>query len=455
MSVARPSDDDLRDIARRYHFGLADGDVTALRAIVDTTLASYDRLDELDEPIEAPRWPRDGGRAPAAGENPYGAWAWMVDIAGAPDGPLAGRTVAVKDNICVAGVPMSNGTSLLSGYVPEADATVVERVLGAGGRVVGKAVCESLCFSGGSHTSDSGPVRNPYDITRTTGGSSSGCAALLAAGQVDLAIGGDQGGSVRIPACWSGVHALKPTWGLVPYTGAFPIEATLDHLGPMARSAADVALLLEVLAGPDGLDPRQGSGPRPEPFAGAALTGDVGGLRLGLVAEGFAWDGLSEPVVDEAVRAAAASFSRLGATVSEVSVPWHRDGIHVWNGIALEGATALMVAGNGMATNWKGRYTTSLLEHFGRARRERGDALSVTTKLNVLAGQWMSDTYLGRYYGKAQNLARALAAAYDRALADHDLLVMPTLPLRATEIPESTAPLAEQVGRALEMIPNT
>jgi Asp-tRNA(Asn)/Glu-tRNA(Gln) amidotransferase A subunit family amidase len=116
----------------------------------------------------------------------------------------------------VAGVPMRNGTVLLDGYVPDEDATVVERVLDAGGTILGKAVCESLCFSGGSHTADCPPVRNPYDPARSAGGSSSGSAALVASGAVDMAVGGGQGGSVRIPSCRSGIYGLKPTWGWCP-----------------------------------------------------------------------------------------------------------------------------------------------------------------------------------------------------------------------------------------------
>src|SRR5205823_6769227 len=197
----------------------------------------------------------------------------------------------------VAGVPMMNGTAVLEGYVPDVDATIVTRILDAAGTIRGKAACESLCFSDGSHTSDSGPVRNPYDPRRTTGGSSSGSAVLVAAGDVDLAIGGDQGGSIRIPSCWCGVYGLKPTYGLVPYTGVFPIELTLDHTGPIARSAADVALLLEVIAGPDGLDPRQPPGLRTEAYT-KRLTGDARGLRIGIVNEGFGWPN-SEPDVDD------------------------------------------------------------------------------------------------------------------------------------------------------------
>jgi len=382
----------------------------SFEALLEGFLAPYDRLDELAEPRRESRYPRDGGAPPSPEDNPLGAWAWRVRIEGAASGPLAGRTIAIKDNIAVAGVPMNNGTALLDGYRPDEDATVVERVLDAGATILGKSVCESLCFSGGSHTADSGPVRNPYDRGRSTGGSSTGSAALVAAGEVDLAIGGDQGGSVRIPSCWSGIYGLKPTWGLVPYTGAFPIETSLDHLGPMARSTRDVALLLSVLAGPDGLDSRQFAASPPTDYL-AALTGDVAGLRLALVREGFEHEGLSEADVDEAVRRAAHGYERLGAKVTEVSIPWHRDAMAVWNAVALEGATAIMVAGESIAYGAKGRYWTGLVGGFWQRRQARSDRLSATVKLTVLAGQWMADTRYGRFYAKAQNLARVAAAA--------------------------------------------
>jgi amidase len=185
------------------------------------------------------------------------------------------------------------------------------------------------------------------------------------------------------------------------------------------------------------------------------LTGDVRGLRIGIVDEGFGWGVLSEPDVDEAVRDAAHRFADLGCSVTTVSVPWHRDGPNVWTPIAVEGATALMVAGNSMGSNWKGHYTTSLLDVYAHGRRSRARDLSETVKLTVLAGQYMTDAYHGRYYARAQNLARTLGAAYDAALRDVDLLAMPTLPLKATRIPAPDAPLEEYVARALEMIVNT
>ena len=225
-----------------------------------------------------------------------------------------------------------------------------------------------------------------------------------------MAIGGDQGGSIRIPGCWCGIYGLKPTHGLVPYTGIFPIEITLDHTGPMARSAADCALLLEAIAGPDGLDPRQNANLQAQAYT-QLLTGDVSGLRIGVLEEGFGLDGLSEEDVDEMNRQAAAGFETLGASVTSVSVPWHKDGVHVWNGIGIEGLTLLMIADNGMGTNWKGHYSTGLLDAFARGRRTRANDFSETVKMIVLLGQYLHDDYHGRYYAKAQNLGRSLKAA--------------------------------------------
>ena len=177
-------------------------------------------------------------------------------------------------------------------------------------------------------------------------------------------------------------------------------------------------------------------------------------LRIGVVAEGFGWHN-SEADVDEAVRAAAAQFSALGATVKPVSVPMHLDGQAIWTGIATEGATMLMVKGNSMGTNWKGHYTTSLLDVYARGRVTRANDLSETTKMVFLLGQYLQDKYHGRFYAKAQNLARSLKAAYEAALTEFDLLLMPTLPMKATEIPPADCPRELYVQRALEMLANT
>jgi amidase len=453
MPVRVPSLEQLSEIALEYGLDLTDQDLDSFRGLMGPILASYARLDQLVEPALPVRYPRLPGYRPNTEENPLNAWYWKSSIAGAEGGPLQGKQVAIKDNVAVAGVPMMNGCSALEGYVPEFDATIVTRILDAGAEILGKAVCEHLCFSGSSFTSDTGPVLNPHNPEHSAGGSSSGSAALVAAGEVDMAIGGDQGGSIRIPSSWCGTYGLKPTYGLVPYTGVFPIELTLDHTGPIAATVGDVALLLDAICGEDGLDPRQ-RGVRTDRYV-EAHNRAVDGLRIGIVKEGFGWPALSEPDVDEAVKDAARRLEGAGAILREVSVPMHLDGIHIWNAIAVEGATMLMVRGNSMGTNWKGHYSTSLLDAYARGRLTRADDLSDTVKLVILAGQYLQDAYHGRYYAKGQNLGRTLTAAYGDALRDVDLLAMPTIPMRATRLPAPDATREEKVARALEMIPNT
>ena len=453
MAVKKPTLNEVHRIADSYYLDLSDEDARSFLGLMDGLLASYARIDQLVEPKPEVKYPRTAGYRPQPEENRYNAWYYKTSIKGASSGLLAGKTIAIKDNICVAGVPMMNGASVLEGYTPDIDATVVTRMLDAGGEIVGKAVAENLCVSGASHTADTGPILNPHKPTHSTGGSSAGSAALLAAGEVDLSIGGDQGGSVRIPASWSGIYGMKPTHGLVPYTGAFPVDLTLDHLGPMTNSTADMAVMLEAIAGPDGLDPRQYE-VKTDNYT-QALKGDVKGLKIGVVQEGFGMEGVSEPDVDEAVRKAGAQFEKLGAQVSTISIPMHADGPAIWNGIIVEGVTALMINGNAMGTNWQGYYNVGLMDHYGHSRRERANDLSETTKLIMMTGQYLQERYHGRFYAKAQNLARSLRAAYDAALEQVDLLLMPTTPMKAMPIPPADATREEYVAAALPMVPNT
>jgi len=452
MSVKRPSPKQVQEIAASFNMRVTDADAESYAALMAATLASYDRLDELSEPKPQVKYPRTPGYRPAPADNPLNAWYWRTEVKGKAVGPLAGKTVALKDTTSLAGVPMMNGSAVLEGYVPDIDATIAERILDAGGTIVGKAACENLCFSGGSHTNHLASVHNPHDPAFSAGGSSSGSSALVAAGQVDMALGGDQGGSIRIPASWCGVYGLKPTYGLVPCTGVFPIEQTLDHGGPICASTADVALLLSVIAGPDGLDPRQAECKTQDYLS--AIGKNIKGMKIALVKEGFGRPE-SEAAVDDKVRAAARQLEKLGATVSEVSVPMHLDGVHIWTGIIVEGATELMIKGNALGTNWQGYYSTSLLDAYARGWRSRPDDLSDTVKLVLFIGEYMHSYYHNHYYAKAQNLRRLLRAAYDDVLKTHDLMVMPTTPMKAQPLPARGCPREEYVARALEMINNT
>jgi amidase len=452
LPVDPPSSAALDAVSRHYGLALSQADVAFFAPAVAGLLSSWDAVERLYAE-NAPSAPDRAWTRPADTDNPLGAWYVTTSISGKEGGPLTGRSVAVKDNTAVAGVPMMNGSRMLEGYVPARDATVVTRLLDAGATIAGKAVCEDLCFSGGSHTSRTGPVRNPWDTTRSAGGSSSGSGALLAAGVVDIATGGDQGGSVRIPAAYCGVVGHKPTYGLVPYTGAFPIEQTIDHIGPMARSVAEVALTLAVLAGPDGLDPRQPASVSVPDYV-AELGRGADGLRVGVVAEGFGRDN-SEQAVDATVRAAADTLASAGMSAEEVSIPWHLDGLRVWDVIATEGVTAQMIDGNGYGMNWQGRYDPDLIDYYGTRWRGDPTAFSETVKLVMLAGRYALDRYHGRHYAMARELTPRLRAAYDEALARFDVLVMPTLPIRATLLPGPGAPREEILGRALEMVGNT
>ncbi|HET6550290.1 MAG TPA: amidase [Solirubrobacter sp.] len=454
MPVQPPTRQQLEWIADSLHMPLTDEELDTFTEVAGPTLAGFRRLDELPDERLPVKYPRaDFGHRPVGDENPSNGWTWKCSIPGAAEGPLAGRTVGVKDNVCVAGMPLLNGSPIMEGYVPREDATVVTRLLDAGAEIVGKTGVPAFCFDGGGLTGypDPQPV-NPRDGAHLAGSSSNGSAVVVVTGEADMALGGDQGGSIRLPSSWSGCCGHKPTHGLVPYTGIFPIELTLDHIGPMARTVADCALMLDAIAGEDGLDPRQ-IGVSVQDYSGGLQVG-ASGLRVGLLTEGFGIPDASEAEVDAAVRGVADALAGAGASVEEVSIPMHRDGLAIWNAIAIEGATDLMVRGDAFGTNHKGHYTTDLVDFYGRARRARGVDYSVTVKLTALLGAYLSDDYNHHYYAKAQNLGRRLRGQYAAALERCDVLLLPTTAMRAMKIPVDGS-IVDVLGAALGNLHNT
>jgi amidase len=450
-NVQPPTPDEIRAIAAKHHIDLSDEEVADFAAIIPGVLEGHERLDELVDPRPRVQFTdRDPGYKPGADEDPLNAFVTKCLVEGADEGPLAGYGVGIKDNVAVAGVEMTLGSKLFEGYVPATDATVVTRLLEAGATITGKLNMEDMAFSGSGELSATGPVLNPRDEDHIAGGSSSGSAAAVAAGDVDVALGGDQGGSIRIPASWSGIVGHKPTHSLVPYTGIAGLGRSFDHTGPMCSSVEDCARVLDVIAGKDPLDPRQGAVPTDE--YEAALGADPGDVTVGVLAEGFG-HAESEAAVDETVHDSIQAFESAGADVTEVSVPMHLDGLPIWNAIALE-ATAATVASEGVGHYGKGFYDTQFADAFGRARRAQADDYVATLKLTLVVGQYLADEYRGHYYAKGQNLSRALAEAYDEALADVDVLAMPTTPQTAHELdPEMSR--VEAIDRALNMLPNT
>src|ERR1700739_1620440 len=314
MAVRRPTLEQLRGVAEDLGMHMSDEELKSYDTLMQANYAAYDAVDAMPDYVPAVKYPRTPGYRPEGEENKYNAWYVKTEIKGASGGKLAGKKIALKDNVSLAGVPMMNGASTLEGYTPDTDATIVTRILDAGGTIIGKTHCEYFCFSGGSHTCAAGPVHNPHKMGYSAGGSSSGSGVVVAIGEADMAIGGAQGGSIRIPSAFCGVYGMKGTHGLVPYTGVMPIEITLDHTGPMTRNVRDNALLLEVLAGADGVDPRQ-IAPKVAEYT-KELEGGVKGMRIGIVKEGFGHPS-SEADVDSKVKAGADLFRKLGATVGE------------------------------------------------------------------------------------------------------------------------------------------
>ncbi len=450
MAVKHPSRAQVAEIAEEIGLNLSEADVASFHALMAGGIEAFNTVDGMADNLPPVTYPRAAGHRPKGEENRYNAWYVKTSVRGAASGKLAGRSVVLKDNILLAGVAMMNGSATLEGYVPDMDATLVTRILDAGGEIVGKAHCESFCLSGGSHTNATGHVLNPHQAGRSAGGSSSGCAALLAAGEVDMAIGGDQGGSIRMPASFCGVYGMKATHGLVPYTGVMPIEQFVDHVGPMTNTVADNALLLEVVAGADGYDPRQNA-VVVHPYT-QMLDGGVEGLRIGMLREGFGAVN-SEPDVDAKVRAASRRFADLGAHIEEVSVPMHLDSVALWLPIGLGGVTQTLFWGDGFGSGRPDLYVTSLMDEH-RKWRQRADGLSENGKLLLLLGTYIHKTYGGRYYGKAMNIVRKLRAAYDEALAGVDLLLMPTTAMKATPLPGPNATREEDIQRAVEVLGN-
>ena len=450
-NVRSPTDDEIREIAETHHMSLSDGEVEDFAAAIDDILEGYERIDELPDPKPAlTHHTRDPGYKPGAEEDPLNAFVTKCEVQGADDGPLSGYEIGLKDNINLAGVEMTLGSKLFDGYVPSTDATVVTRMLDAGGTITAKLNMEDMALSGSGELSATGPVLNPQDDDYIAGGSSSGSAAAVGAGDVDVALGGDQGGSVRIPAAWSGIVGHKPTHGLVPYTGIAGLGRSFDHTGPMAPTVEECALVLDVIAGADGRDPRQGRVPTQD-YTGA-LGGSAADVTVGVLSEGFGHE-QSEPGVDGAVRDALDAFAAAGAEVTEVSVPMHLDGGAIWNAIGLE-AVAATVASDCAGHYGNGFCDTQFVDAFGRARRAQGDDFLTTLKLTLIAGQYLADEYRGHYYAKGQNLSRQLGEAYDDALADVDVLAMPTTPQTAYEVDRDLS-RSEVIGRALDMINNT
>ena len=346
--------------------------------------------------------------------------------AGAPLGPLAGLPVGIKDQIVTRGIPTTAGSRILAGWVPPYDATVVERLEAADAIIVGKLNQDEFAMGSSSERSAFGPVHNPWDPARVPGGSSGGSAAAVAAGHVPLALGTDTGGSIRQPASFCGVVGLKPTYGRVSRYGAIAYASSLDQIGPMARTTADVARLLQVLAGPD---PRDATAlPVPVPDYLAALGGDLAGLRVGLPAEYFG-EG-TDPDVEGAVRAAVQALEALGASLVPVSLPHTRYAVATYYLLATAEASSNLARYDGVRFGHRTRERVGdIADLYAQSRAEGfGDEVKRRIALGTYA---LSSGYYDAYYLKAQKVRTLIARDFDAAFARCDVLAAPVSPVTA------------------------
>ena len=400
----------------------------AARDVVEEHLA---RLDEREPEIHA-------FTLVLADEARHAADAVDAIVARGDDpGPLAGVPIALKDNLCTRGTPTTCGSKILEGWRPPYTATCVERILAAGGVVVGKANCDEFAMGSSTENSAFGPTRNPRDPTRVPGGSSGGSAAAVAAGFAALALGSDTGGSIRQPAALCGVVGVKPTYGLVSRYGLIAFASSLDQVGPFATTVADAALLLDVIAGPDPLDST--STRDPVPALTPVLGAGVDGLRVGIVEELTDVDGI-QAEVRAAVDSAAGALEHAGATVERVSVPSSRYALSAYYLIAPAEASSNLARYDGVRYGL--RVDADDAATMNARTREAGFGPEV--KRRIMLGTYaLSAGYYDAYYAKAQRVRTLLLRDFARVYERCDVLLAPTSPTVAFAIGAKTAdPLA-------------
>jgi len=348
-------------------------------------------------------------------------------------GPLTGVPLAHKDIFCAQGWLTTCGSRMLSNFVAPYDAHVVERCNAAGMVTLGKTNMDEFAMGSSNETSYYGPVRNPWNRDVVPGGSSGGSAAAVAARLAPAATGTDTGGSIRQPAALTGICGLKPTYGLVSRYGMIAFASSLDQAGPMARSAEDLGLLLNVMAGHDARDST--SLERPAENYNRDLARPLAGLRIGLPKEFFA-TGLT-PDVQRAVEAAVAEYKKLGATVVDISLPNMELSVPVYYVLAPAEASSNLSRFDGVRYGHRAAEYTDLMDMY---KRSRAEGFGAEVKRRILIGTYvLSHGYYDAYYIRAQKLRRLIAQDFVEAFKQCDVIMGPTSPTTAFRIGEKSA----------------
>jgi aspartyl-tRNA(Asn)/glutamyl-tRNA(Gln) amidotransferase subunit A len=353
--------------------------------------------------------------------------------AGKPLGRLAGVPVALKDNLCVRGVRTTASSRILDGFSPPYDATVVRKLEAAGAVIVGKTNCDEFAMGSSNENSAFGPVKNPWALDRTPGGSSGGSAAAVAARLAPLALGSDTGGSIRQPASLTGVVGLKPTYGRVSRYGLIALASSLDQIGPFTRTVQDAAIALSVLAGTDECDAT--SAPEPAPDFAAGLTGDVRGMRIG-VPRAFIDSGVDAPVLD-AFNAALEVLRSAGTTIVDIDLTYAKYAVPVYYLVMTAEASSNLARYDGVRYGHRAAGADSLKTMYSRTRDE---GFGAEAKRRIMLGTYvLSAGYYDAYYLKALQVRTLLRRDYDEAFAKVDVVAMPTSPTPAFRLGEKTS----------------
>ena len=350
--------------------------------------------------------------------------------AGAALPPLAGIPLAIKDNLCTRGIRTTCSSRMLETFVPPYESTVTERLWQAGAVLLGKTNLDEFAMGSSTETSAFGPSRNPWDPERVPGGSSGGSAAAVAAGECLAALGSDTGGSIRQPASFCGVVGLKPTYGRVSRWGLVAFASSLDQVGPFSPSVADAAELLQVIAG---ADPRDATCLKaPVPDYRAALERPLRGLRVGLIRECFAQEGL-DPGVKASVLQAAQQLEALGCTLVEVGCPRFDDGIATYYVIAPSEASANLARYDGVKYGFRAEAAGGSGDNLATmTARSRAEGFGDEVQRRILIGTYaLSAGYVDAYYRKAQQVRTLIRRDFDRAFETVDVLLTPTSPTTA------------------------
>ena len=440
-TVRPPSSGDIEETAALDGIELAPSEAGELSGIITALVMAAADADRFDTPAIATfETSRDSGRRPSRDEDPLNAFIRKCEVRGAEHGPLAGWRLGVKDNIAVAGVPMTNG-SALNRFVPTLDSVVVERMLKAGGSIVGTL---NMDDHGGGATgvmSAFGPARNPLDPSRTAGGSSGGAGSAVASGAVDGALGVDQGGSGRIPAACCGVATIKATHGLIPTFGVTPIDHSIDYVTPLARSVREVAVMLEVIAGEDWRDPQGVHIPIEIPEYRRAEGGGVAGLRIGVIDESVT--GVDcEPVVVETIDHAVGALEQAGARVKRISAPEWIDASGIF-GPYVAHLVGNMLRTEGGSHGHMGYIDVDRMHAFATSRRAQAREINPYVKCWTIASRYLMERYMNVPFGRLHNARLESRRRISELLGTWDLLITPTIPFTAPKLPEAPTAIAD------------